>query len=236
MRPVAVFRFSRTEGPGRFGEYLQARGIPVRVIALDRGEAVPEAPREFAGIGLMGGPMSANDPLPWVEPLLGLLRSAVREGTPVIGHCLGGQLLARALGGTVTRAAVPEIGWHPVREAEPGAARAWTGTPHFTAFQWHFDTFSLPPGARRLLTGDACVQQGYVVDERHLGLQCHIEMTRELVAQWCRDGAGEIERHAGPTVQSTAAILADLDARLGLLSAVADRVYDRWTAHVRQLA
>ncbi len=98
MRPVAIFRFSPTEGPGHFGEWLERHRVPHRIVALDHGEPVPDDVRAFAGIGMMGGPMSANDPLPWNAPLLALLREAVADDVPVIGHCLGGQLFAKALG------------------------------------------------------------------------------------------------------------------------------------------
>ena len=96
-RPVAIFRFSRTEGPAYFAEWLEARGIEWQLVALDEGTPVPVDPRAFAGIAMMGGPMSVNDALPWKAPLSSLLRAAVDSEVPVIGHCLGGQLLAQAL-------------------------------------------------------------------------------------------------------------------------------------------
>jgi GMP synthase-like glutamine amidotransferase len=111
MLPVAVLRFSPTEGPGHFGEWLSAQGIPQQLVAIDRGESVPQDPRRFSGIGLMGGPMSANDALPWIPKVGALLRDAVEHDVPVIGHCLGGQLFAQALGARVSRTATPEIGW-----------------------------------------------------------------------------------------------------------------------------
>src|SRR5512142_1151884 len=111
MPPIAIFRFSETEGPAYFAEWLDAASLPWRLIAVDRGEPIPADPRAFAGIAMMGGPMSVNDPLPWIEPLCALLRDAVEADVPVIGHCLGGQLLAKALGAKVERARSPEIGW-----------------------------------------------------------------------------------------------------------------------------
>jgi GMP synthase-like glutamine amidotransferase len=228
MRPVAIFRFSPTEGSGRLGEWLDAHAVPRRLIALDAGEVVPEDPKAFAGIVLMGGPMSANDPLPWNAPVLDLLRSAVQADVPVLGHCLGGQLFARALGATVARAATPEIGWGAVRTTDSNGAGEWFGgRDGFMTFQWHYDAFSLPPGATRLLTNAYNAEQAYALG-KHIAFQCHIEMTREMVETWCRSGAGELPAQTTGAMQSRAEILADLDARLAALSEVADGVYAQW--------
>ena len=107
MRPVAIFRFSPTEGPAYLADWLGQRRIASTLVALDAGVAVPADPRAFAGIALMGGPMGANDALPWIESTCRLLRAAVGERVPVLGHCLGGQLFAKALGAKVTRARRP---------------------------------------------------------------------------------------------------------------------------------
>ena len=229
MLPVAVFRFSPTEGPAHFAEWLDANRVPWQLIAVDRGERVPDDPRAFAGIGMMGGPMSVNDALPWIAALGALIRRAVDARVPVIGHCLGGQLMAQALGARVTRTATPEIGWIDVTATDANRAGEWLGgRARFTPFQWHYDVFDLPRGAARVLTNDYNANQGYVVDERHIGLQCHVEMTRDLVETWCRTGAAELpERSEGP-LQSREDILAATDARLTALNAVADGIYARW--------
>ena len=101
MKPVGIFRTARTEGPGYFATYLERRSIPWTLVALDEGQPVQRDPRAYSGLAVMGGPMSANDDLPWIPPLLELLRSAVRQDVPIIGHCLGGQLMSRAFGGSV---------------------------------------------------------------------------------------------------------------------------------------
>src|SRR5512135_1072016 len=98
MRPVAIFRFSPTEGPGHFGAWLARHEVPQRLIAIDQGDNVPTDPRAFSGIAMMGGPMSANEDPPWNAPLMALLDAAMHSEIPVLGHCLGGQLLAKALG------------------------------------------------------------------------------------------------------------------------------------------
>jgi GMP synthase-like glutamine amidotransferase len=228
MRPVAIFRFSPTEGPGRLGEWLDAQSVPRRLIALDVGDKVPADPKAFSGIALMGGPMSANDPLPWNAPVLDLLRSAVTADVPVLGHCLGGQLFARALGATVTRAATPEIGWGDVDTTDNNGARNWfCGRHSFTMFQWHYDAFSLPPGATRLLTNAYNAEQAYALG-KHIGFQGHIEMTRDMVEIWASSGAAELPAQTTGATQSRFDILDDLDNRLAALSEVADGVYAQW--------
>jgi len=230
MRPVAIFRFSPTEGPGHFGEWLSAQTIPFELVTLDEGATVPSDPGAYSGIGMMGGSMFANDPLPWIAPLCSLLRDAIGDGIPVIGHCLGGQLMAKALGARVSRAPTPEIGWLHVDVCDRGARREWFGgLPRFAAFQWHYDRFDLPPMATRVLTNGFNVDQGFIIDDRHIGLQCHIEMTRELVEAWCSDGAAELPARSNAHLQSAADMLADLPARLAALNAVADSVYARWS-------
>src|SRR3989304_3649018 len=111
MKPVAIFRHHRNEGPGYLGAYLDARGVPWTVIRIDQDEKVPADARAFSGAVFMGGPMSVNDDLPWIAPGLDLIRAAVAAGVPVLGHCLGGQLIATALGATVSPNPVKEIGW-----------------------------------------------------------------------------------------------------------------------------
>jgi len=148
---------------------------------------------------------------------------------PVIGHCLGAQLMAKALGARVARAPTAEIGWFHVDVCDRGARREWFGgLPRFAAFQWHFDTFDLPPMATRVLTNTATPEQGFIIDDRHIGLQCHVEMTRELVETWCRTGTAELPVRSTAHLQNAADILADLPARLDALRAVADSVYTRW--------
>ena len=120
MKPIAIFRHTSTEGPGYFATFLTERSLPWKLIHIDQGHPVPQDPTQFSGLAFMGGPMSVNDPLPWIPPVLELIRSAVRDDIPVIGHCLGGQLLSKALGGVMSRNPVKEIGWGQV-DRLPGA-------------------------------------------------------------------------------------------------------------------
>lgn len=231
MNPVAVFRHSPTEGPGHFAAFLDSRRIAWRLVKLDAGEAVPEQAAAFSGLAFMGGPMSANDDLPWTGPVLALIRDAVRSDVPVIGHCLGGQLLAKALGGAVTPNPVKEIGWNRVEVEDCALAREWFGADlrAFTTFQWHGETFTIPPGGSRILRGEHCANQAYVVGDMHLGMQCHVEMTPELIHSWCESGAAEIAAsRASPAVQSVATIESEAAERLPVLADTARRLYTRW--------
>ena len=231
MKSVAIFRHAPTEGPGYFATYLERHNIPWQIIGVNAGEPVPTDPRAWAGLVFMGGPMSVNDDLPWIAPALKLIRDSVSLGVPVLGHCLGGQLMARALGGAVSRNPVKEIGWGDVAVLDAPAARQWFGhvAPAFTSFHWHGETFSIPPGAERVLANQYCENQAFVLG-KHLGMQCHIEMTAAMIEAWCVSGGREIDRSKSPAVQPVTAIKAGLEQRLAALNAVADGVYARWVA------
>ena len=202
-------------------------------MALDQGEPVPRDARRFSGLVFMGGPMSVNDDLPWIHPALELVRDAVRKDVPVLGHCLGGQLMSKAFGGAVGPNRYKEIGWGEVRVADNGVAREWFGElAGFETFQWHGETFTIPPGATRVLENAHCANQAFAIG-KHFGMQCHIEMTEELVRTWVRGGGDEIKAaSSSPAVQTPDQIYADLERRLEGLHQIADRIYDKWTENL----
>ena len=229
---VLVFQHIACEPPGVYEDVLYERGVELHRVEVDAHEPLPSW-WSFDAIVAMGGPMSANDALPWIEPLCGLLRRAVDARVPVVGHCLGGQLFSRALGGSVTRSPVPEIGWVDV-EAEDESARAWFGgCSRFTTFEWHYDTFAIPPGARRLLRNEFVANQAYVVDDLHVGFQCHVEMTDALVRSWCDVARSELPASSTGNLQSAADIERDLAGNVRALQQVAGAFYDRWARGLR---
>lgn len=233
MKPVAIFRHTPTEGPAYFATYLEHRSIPYRVIKIDEGEPVPADASAFAGLCFMGGPMSVNDELPWIAPVLALIRDAVARDVPVLGHCLGGQLMAKALGAPVTRNPVKEIGWGTVEVLDQPEARHWLGDDlrSFLSFHWHGETFAIPGAATRLMASPWCANQAFALG-KHFGMQCHVEMTPELIRTWCRDWAKEVEALAGrvASVQTPAEMEAGIADKVRALNAVADRIYDRWVS------
>lgn len=238
-RPVAILQHHVDVGPGYFEDWLREHRIGHRLLRLDQGEPVPAEAEEFAGICSLGGPMSANDALPWIGPELELLRGAVGAGVPVIGHCLGGQLLARALGAPVERNPVKEIGWGRVSVTQPALAREWLGAApaEFEMFQWHGDTFALPARATSFLASRWCDNQAFVIEHAgvaHIALQFHCEATPAIVRLWSGDDTWydevQAERAAtgGPAVQDAEAMRHDLEARCAAMHALAARIYARW--------
>lgn len=226
---MAIFRHARSEGPAYFATALERKSIAFTLIPLDEGAKVPRDARAYSGLAFMGGPMSANDGLPWIAPALELVRNAVRQEVPVLGHCLGGQLMAKALGGEVTRAKVKEIGWGEVQVQDNAVARDWFGDlERFESFHWHGEAFSIPPGGTRVLGNAHCANQAFALG-RHFGMQCHVEMTEDLIRSWLRGGADEMRKSAAsPGVQSPAEVERRIAQRVEALHKVADRVYDRW--------
>jgi GMP synthase-like glutamine amidotransferase len=206
------------------------------LVSLDAGESPPRTIDAFSGLALMGGPMSVNDThVPWIAAVLRLICNAVRRDVPLLGHCLGGQLIASALGGVVEPNRVKEIGWGEVHISDNDAAREWLGnTRRCTVFHWHGETFSIPLGATRIIQGEHCANQAFVMG-KHLAMQCHVEMTEDLVRTWTRFGRPEIEASIdSPAVQSPDAIESNLAQRIDALHRIADRLYDRWCCGLAQ--
>jgi len=173
--------------------------------------------------------MSVNDDLPWIPMALDLICKADQQGIPVIGHCLGAQLMAKALGGAVAKNPVKELGWGEVEAAAAAAqlATEWLGnTTRFEAFHWHGETFSIPPGAIRILQSAYCANQAFVRGP-HLGLQCHVEMTADMIRSWCQQWAAE---NAPPSasVQTPQQMDENMEARIAAMRTVADCLYSRW--------
>ena len=204
------------------GECFDEAGFDIstfEVVAPDRvadpGVAVdfPD-PTDFDVIVPLGSRWAAyDDQLPWVAAEMDVVRRALDAGAGVLGVCFGGQLLARTLGGTVARSPHPEIGWHDVRSSDPALM------PQGPWFQWHFDRFTVPPGARLVAENDAAPQA--FVAGRALGMQFHPELDRELLELWIDDDtAGDIERlglDAGRLRERTRTELDDAARRLRLL-------------------
>lgn len=233
MKPLYIFRHIECEGPGYLGEVLSRLAIPSQVIAIDRNESVPASIAGCSGLVFMGGPMSVNDPLPWIAQELELIREAHAQDLPVLGHCLGGQLISKALGGTVSANPVREIGWHTVRKLHNDIAESWLGELPYRMelFHWHGETFSVPDHAERILESDHCARQAFA-SRNTLALQCHVEMTALMVRDWTSRYRQELEKPS-PAVQSAESMTENLAGRIAGLQQIADRLYLRWLRPLR---
>ena len=229
MKPVIIFRFLAYEGPGYLGDFLNAQNIIWQLIKVDEGEPIPPSILAYSGMVLMGGPMSVNDDLPWLVPLLDLIREARDNDIALLGHCLGGQLMSKALGANITKNSVKEIGWGEVTVSDSDVAKNWFGEIEtFNAFHWHGETFSLPQGANHLLASAYCQNQAWSIG-KHLAFQTHIEMTVEMVQKWCEEGVDELKQSAkSVAVQQADAMQENLPLHVFFLQKVAKQVYSQW--------
>ena len=235
MKPVAIFRFSPEEGPGYFAEFLDAKAIPWELIKVDLGDSVPLAADDYAGICLMGGPMSVNDRLPWLPKVVSIVRDAFVKDVPMIGHCLGGQLISKGLGGLVRANSVKEIGWSRLFPACMPEAKKWLGSlaeEPFIVFQWHGETFDIPMHANLIATNKFCRNQMVALGP-HFAMQCHIEMTPEMIASWCAQWEAEQTR-VSETVQASIEILSEVHMYLPKLRQLADSIYSTWIKGLMQ--
>ena len=232
MKPVAIFQHDPIQGPGYLQDFLQARDIPCRLFHPADGESLPRHPHDFSGLVFLGSPLSVNDDLDWMRQEAGLISRAMQMDIPVLGHCFGGQLMAKTLGAAVTRAASPHIGWGTVRTTRFPEAGRWFGGRHeFPVFNWHYETFAIPRGAQRMLFGEFCLNKGFAVGP-HLALQCHLEVTEDIVRDWCREGAAELAGRERSLVQSAESILHRLPEKIHELHRISERVYSVWARHL----
>ncbi|MEW6261934.1 MAG: type 1 glutamine amidotransferase [Thermodesulfobacteriota bacterium] len=167
------------EDIGSMAWWLKDQGADLSYTRFFENPALPKV-NGLDLIIVMGGPMSVNDELtlPWLGPEKQFIREAIGQGTPVLGVCLGAQLIAGALGARVYRNAQKEIGWFPI-EATPGGKDVFRFPPQCTVFHWHGETFDLPDRSVRLAGSAACANQAFQLGRRVIGLQFHLETTPE---------------------------------------------------------
>jgi GMP synthase-like glutamine amidotransferase/nitroimidazol reductase NimA-like FMN-containing flavoprotein (pyridoxamine 5'-phosphate oxidase superfamily) len=200
---VCVLRHVAFEDEAHIGSWARARGHSLSVVNLHAGDALP-APESCDLLVVMGGPMNIyeQEAYPWLVAEKAFIRRVIDLGKAALGVCLGGQLLADVLGGSVTRNPDKEIGWLPVAlTAEAQGHALFSGFPaSFMAFHWHGDTFATPPGCLRAALSLGCPNQAFVHQDRVVGLQFHLESTPESIGRLidnCRD-----ELAPGPYIQA----------------------------------
>lgn len=192
---IHTFEHVPFEGPAALADWASDNGHSLARTSVYAGGPLPE-PEDFDVLAVQGGPMSVHDEAehPWLATEKAFLRRAVDAGKRILGVCLGAQLLAEVLGGTVTRNPEPEIGWFPVEATDAGRdSSLFAGLPgRFTAFHWHGETFSIPPGGVRLAHSRACANQAFAHGRNVLGLQFHLETTPRSMERLIENCADEI--------------------------------------------
>ena len=207
---VLAFRHEAGGDLGTIRPALEQRGIDVECVDLFAGAPIPDT-TAAAGLIFMGGAMCANDRLPFLQDELDLIRGAANGDKPVFGVCLGAQLIAKALGGTVDRSSVQETGWQDVH-LEENALRdpVFQATGSMRVYQLHQDTFDLPAGAVRLGSSAVCANQAFRWGRAVYGVQFHPEMTVRMVEEW----SGELGLPVSPETPGACANLAQTCDRL----------------------
>jgi GMP synthase (glutamine-hydrolysing) len=187
MHPTCIIKHAEIEGPGLIEQCLEEKKLPYEIVALHLGMALPD-PEAVGPIVLMGGPMNVyeEERYPFLNREDLFIKEAIQRGKPVLGICLGSQLIAKALGARVFKAPRKEIGWYDVSLTGEGSTdplfRAFPKS--FPVFQWHEDTFDIPRGAKLLATSDAVPHQAFRYAENAYGLQFHLEVTEVMIREW----------------------------------------------------
>ncbi len=188
MSRVLVIQQVPHEGPGVFADVLARAGCTLTTLHAADPQAEWPRTADLDGVLVMGGPMSVyeRDRHPFLTTELHFLRNALQEELPILGVCLGAQLLAHALGAPVTKNPQTEIGWYPL--ARTPEAKDDPCFAHFsdeeTVLQWHGDTFALPRGAVGLAGSPLCAQQAFRYGRHVHGLQFHVEVTAAIIDAW----------------------------------------------------
>lgn len=233
MSNLHVLQHVPFEGPGVIPEWGWDRGFRVHRTRYYLEEQTPPADSVDLAV-VLGGPMGVDEDTdhPWLREEKRLLEELIGQGTPILGICLGAQLLAGVLGGDVRTSPEPEIGWFPVtttsRAASYGPTAEWPET--LEVLQWHRETFEVPDDGDLLAVGDDGSNQAFVLDERFVGLQFHLEMDASDVERLLYNVPGQSLRETGERVQSAKSIregARGADGLHGYLYGLLDGLVDR---------
>lgn len=203
MAKILVFQHVAHEILGTLDPLLRGAGFRIKYVNFERYPDAEPSLEGYEGLIVLGGPMNVGEveEYPFLETEVRLIKEAIERDFPILGVCLGSQLLAKALGSRVTKNSEKEIGWYDVSPSEEGMSD--TLLSHFSGvekiFQWHGDTFELPDGAVRLASSPLCRNQAFRLEDKIYGFQFHLEVDEPMIERWLEVPANreEIEELKG---------------------------------------
>ena len=230
MKSIWVLQHTSCETLGTMEHVLRGNGIEFKYIEPHEGEQVPGELADKSGLIVMGGPMGVYEyaTYPFLSDEMHLIESAFKSGKPVLGVCLGSQLLAAALGAEVKKGERKELGWHAVTLSESAAQDTLFAsvTTEFWPFHWHGDVFSLPKQAVGLASSRQTPHQAFRYGKNAYGILFHLEVTQQQISQMLFDFADELREAGGSATEITEQTPRQLPA----LQEIADGVFGRWAS------
>lgn len=219
---VLVFQHEPDDGPGYLGDALIRRNAKLDIVRLDKNEVVTD-PSNYDMLLVMGGAMNVyqEDKYPWLIEETRAIRESIEAGKAVLGVCLGGQILAKALDAQVHLGAATEIGLTPIALTEAGKADPlFEGLSQVEAVEWHDDTFDIPAGAVALARSEGCAHQAFRFGQQAYGLQFHPEVSPVMLAEWIKN--------ASDTSIDRSSFQRAVEAKTEALQNQADRLMDNF--------
>jgi len=189
-----VLQHLEVEPPALIADCLHTEGYTLETVHIHKRDAIPDTLKGYAGLIVMGGPMSANDDSPFIKEEIALLQQALTKDFPVLGICLGAQLLARAANAEILPSSERELGWYPLfptPDSESDPLFSSLPVKGLNVFQWHGETFSLPPDATLLASCVHVPNQAFRMGSCQYGLQFHVEVDEAIIRKWIDAGEGE---------------------------------------------
>ncbi len=231
---VLVLQHAHSEGLGTIEGALRDAGHSFKYLRTFEGEVVPKNANDLSGLVIMGGPMGVYEhaKYPFLKDEMKLIENFLKEGKPILGVCLGSQLLASALGAEVKKGPRKEIGWYQIHlSASAEDDRLWKGQPSsFTAYHWHGDIFDLPTDAVPLASSELTALQAFRYGKNVYGFLFHMEVTREQIEAMLQEFSDEIQQEKldGPGILNASA------SNLPPLREIGAAVFGRWAALVER--
>ncbi len=232
MARILVFQHVAAEPLGTLDALIRARGHRARFVNFERDPGAEPSIDRYRGLVVLGGPMNVadRDSLPHLATEIAVIRQALGQGKPVLGICLGAQLLAHALGADVRHNGASEIGWHPIRATGAGVQDPVLAplADLKKVFQWHSYTFEVPVGAELLVTGEMCRNQAFRYGNNAYGFQFHLEMDGALINRWLDLPRNQVEISRDESAQDAAFIRSQTELHVNELQRVADQVFNNF--------